>query len=83
MNRSNGKDLWIFGYGSLMWRPGFDFIESAPALLNGYHRAFCLYSHHHRGTVERPGLVLGLDQGGSCRGLALRVAATVIGSILV
>jgi len=75
MNRADGKELWRFGYGSLMWRPGFDFIESAPALLDGYHRAFCLYSHHHRGTIERPGLVLGLDQGGSCRGLAFRVAA--------
>ena len=75
MNRPNGKDLWIFGYGSLMWRPGFDYIEAAPALLDGYHRAFCLYSHHHRGTTERPGLVLGLDVGGSCRGLAFRVAA--------
>ncbi|NFV80519.1 gamma-glutamylcyclotransferase [Magnetospirillum aberrantis] len=66
-------DLWVFGYGSLMWRPGFDFAESRPALLKGWHRSFCLYSLHYRGTPAHPGLVLGLDRGGSCRGLAFRV----------
>ena len=69
------KDIWVFGYGSLMWDPGFDFLERWPALLRGYHRAFCIYSHHYRGTPARPGLVLGLDRGGSCRGMAYRVAA--------
>jgi cation transport protein ChaC len=69
-------DLWVFGYGSLMWRPGFDFAESVPALLKGWHRSFCLYSLHYRGTPAQPGLVLGLDRGGSCRGLAFRVPAT-------
>ena len=67
-------DFWVFGYGSLMWQPGFDHLEVRPALLRGYHRAFCVYSHHYRGTPARPGLVLGLDRGGACRGLAFRVA---------
>jgi Uncharacterized protein involved in cation transport len=72
---STASDLWVFGYGSLMWRPGFEFAEIRPALLKGWHRAFCLYSLHYRGTPAQPGLVLGLDRGGSCRGLAFRVPA--------
>ena len=75
-------DLWIFGYGSLMWRPGFDAAESAPAVVDGYHRALCIESHRHRGTPERPGLVLGLDEGGSCQGVAFRVEAASAASVL-
>ena len=67
------SELWVFGYGSLMWRPGFSFSETAPALLKGAHRALCVYSIVHRGTDAEPGLVLGLDRGGACRGVAFRV----------
>ncbi|THD82624.1 MAG: gamma-glutamylcyclotransferase [Phenylobacterium sp.] len=65
---------WVFGYGSLMWRPGFPYAERAAATLHGRRRAFCIYSVHHRGTHERPGLVLGLAPGGAVRGMAYRVA---------
>jgi glutathione-specific gamma-glutamylcyclotransferase len=67
------SDLWIFGYGSLMWKPGFDYAEAARARLIGFRRGFCIYSTHHRGAPSRPGLVLGLDRGGMCDGIAYRV----------
>ena len=67
------EPYWVFAYGSLMWNPDFAFEEQRPARLHGYHRAFCIYSHHYRGTRARPGLVLGLDRGGSCRGICFRI----------
>ncbi len=67
-------ERWVFGYGSLLWRPGFEFTERSRALLRGYHRSFCIYSHHYRGTPENPGLVLGLNAGGECVGNAFRIA---------
>ncbi len=67
-------ERWVFGYGSLMWRPGFVFNERMAATLHGRRRAFCIYSVHHRGAYERPGLVLGLAPGGSTRGVAYRVS---------
>jgi glutathione-specific gamma-glutamylcyclotransferase len=66
-------EFWVFGYGSLMWRPGFDHVEKFRARLHGYRRALCIVSRVHRGTPERTGLVLGLDKGGSCVGVAFRV----------
>jgi cation transport protein ChaC len=68
------QEIWIFAYGSLMWRPGFACVEAAPAHLHGYHRSLCVYSWVHRGTRDVPGVVLGLDRGGSCRGRVFRIA---------
>lgn len=70
-----GQDIWVYGYGSLIWRPEFDFSEKRTALLHGYHRALCLWSRVNRGTPDQPGLVFGLDVGGSCRGMAFRIPA--------
>ena len=64
---------WVFAYGSLMWNPGFATAETQPARLHGWHRALCIYSEHYRGTPQKPGLILGLLAGGSCRGLAHRL----------
>lgn len=68
-------EMWVFGYGSLLWNPGFPFVEQVVARLDGYHRSFCMWSIHHRGTEAEPGLVLALDEaeGASCQGIALRV----------
>lgn len=70
-------DFWVFGYGSLLWQPGFAHVETQRARLFGYRRALCIRSFVHRGTEERPGLVLGLDRGGSCLGLAFRVPGKI------
>jgi glutathione-specific gamma-glutamylcyclotransferase len=67
------QQFWVFGYGSLMWKPGFSYIDTAPAQIFGYHRSLCVYSYVHRGTPEQPGLVMGLDWGGSCHGVAYRI----------
>ncbi len=69
-------EFWVFGYGSLMWNPGFAFLEQADAVIFGYRRSLCVYSWVHRGSEASPGLVLGLDRGGACRGVAFRVADT-------
>ena len=68
---------WVFGYGSLIWNPGFAFLQSEKALLRGAHRSLSIYSHRHRGTPETPGLVFGLSRGGSCLGVAFEVDANV------
>src|SRR5438309_5423617 len=77
--RDSAAPWWLFAYGSLMWNPEMAFAERRPALLRGYHRSFCLYSRDYRGTPERPGLVLGLDRGGACRGIAYRLPADGLG----
>jgi glutathione-specific gamma-glutamylcyclotransferase len=73
--RDGVQPVWIFAYGSLLWDPEFSHAEAEPTVLRGYHRRFCLYSYDYRGTPARPGLVLGLDRGGSCRGMAFRLPA--------
>lgn len=67
-------EFWVFGYGSLMWNPGFPYVERQVARVHGFRRSLCVRSTAHRGTMENPGLVMGLDRGGSCRGMAFRVA---------
>jgi cation transport protein ChaC len=69
------RDLWVFAYGSLIWNPLIHFAEHCPARLHGFHRRFCLRSRGARGTVDKPGLVLGLDYGGCCNGVAFRIEA--------
>lgn len=80
--RIPASDLWVFGYGSLMWSPGFPHAHSERAVLHGYHRSFCIWSARYRGTPGLPGLVLGLDHGGSCCGMAFRVAAVDVHATL-
>ena len=76
------EPVWLFAYGSLMWNPEIAFAEERPGVLHGYHRSFCLYSRDYGGTPERPGLVLGLDRGGSCRGIAYRLPPDRVGETL-
>jgi len=70
----SGQDVWLFAYGSLLWNPGIDIAEQVPAVLHGWHRAFCIRLTRFRGTPEQPGLMLSLVPSGSCRGAVLRVA---------
>jgi len=75
-------NFWVFGYGSLMWRPGFTFVESVPAALEGFARDMCLLSIHYRGTREKPGMVCGLSPGGECQGLAFRIVPDHVKSVV-
>ena len=75
------EDVWVFGYGSLIWKPEFDFVEKRPATLKGHHRALCLWSRINRGTPELPGLVFGLEAGGECHGMAFRLAPSSVETI--
>ena len=75
-------DLWVFAYGSLIWRPGFPYKSREPATLIGFHRRYCIRSEVYRGTPEAPGLVLGLEHGGHCEGVAYRVAAELAGETM-
>jgi cation transport protein ChaC len=77
-----GEDVFVFGYGSLMWNPAFHHVEARPAWLEGWHREFCLWNVFGRGTVENPGLMLALEPGDACHGLALRIAAADVASEL-
>jgi glutathione-specific gamma-glutamylcyclotransferase len=79
--RDGGEPVWIFAYGSLLWDPELGDAAAEPALLHGYHRSFCLYSYDYRGTAANPGLTLGLDRGGSCRGAALRLSIEALDRI--
>jgi glutathione-specific gamma-glutamylcyclotransferase len=75
-------NVWVFGYGSLMWRPGFDFVEQRMAQLDGFSRDMCLTSIHYRGTADKPGMVCGLSPGGTCHGLAFRIAPERAGAVI-
>lgn len=75
-------DVWIFAYGSLIWNPCFPFLDRQIGSIHGWHRQFCLWTPLGRGTPDNPGLVLGLDRGGSCRGVIYRIAAAVVRSEL-
>ena len=80
--RQQGDDLWLFAYGSLIWKTEFDVAEKRPARVHGHHRALQMWSRVNRGTPERPGLVLALISGGSCRGMALRIQAEQVPNML-
>ena len=74
--------FWVFGYGSLMWDPGFQYVESTRARIFGFHRSLCIQSIRYRGTDSKPGLVFGLDRGGSCNGIAFRVDSSIQNEVI-
>lgn len=71
-------DVWVFGYGSLIWNPAFHFVEKRTARINGYHRRFCLWTQLGRGSPDNPGLMLGLERGGACRGVMYRISEEAV-----
>lgn len=73
--RAPDRDIWLFGYGSLLWKPAFEFAESRPATVLGWHRSFCIRVARFRGTRDQPGLMMALDRGGQCRGMVFRIPA--------
>jgi cation transport protein ChaC len=77
------EDVWVFGYGSLMWNPAFAYAERRVGVLRGWHRRFCLWLEMGRGTPNNPGLMLALDRGGMCRGVAFRIPAETARSELL
>lgn len=83
LRSSQPNDIWLFAYGSLVWNPIFKFVECRVGTVYGLHRRFCLWTHLGRGSPDNPGLVLGLDRGGSCRGIAYRIAAVDVQSELL
>jgi cation transport protein ChaC len=70
---NGGEDFWVFGYGALMWKPDFAFDETRRATVHGWHRRFCLWQWRYRGTTQKPNLMLALDRGGACKGVAYRI----------
>jgi cation transport protein ChaC len=78
LRRQAEADVWLFAYGSLIWNPTFNFVERRVAKIYGLHRRFCLSTPLGRGTPDNPGLLLGLDRGGSCRGIVYRIAASEV-----
>jgi glutathione-specific gamma-glutamylcyclotransferase len=72
------RDVWLFGYGSLLWKPAFEFAESRAATVLGWHRSFCIRVARFRGTRDQPGLMMALDRGGQCRGMVFRIPATQV-----
>jgi len=76
--RPDGRDVWIFAYGSLLWNPAVEHVEERAGVVPGWHRWFCIRMRDWRGTVDQPGLMMGLDRGGQCRGMALRLAQDTV-----